>query len=125
MKLQSLLLALLMVSTTAFAIDVTGDWQITISATGPDGTTRNDSGVAVLHQNGNVVTGTLGPDISRQSPISEGTIKDSKIILKASPQPDRTMTFELTVSGEKLVGIVSRPGDNRTATVEFVRSVKK
>jgi hypothetical protein len=126
MKLRTLLLTtLLLCSTAVVAADLTGTWQITISGTSPDGTVQKDTGLAVLQQNGDGLTGSLGPDETRLSPISEGSIKDNKIILKASPRPDRTMTFELTVSGEKLVGTVSRTGDNRTATVEFVRSVKK
>jgi hypothetical protein len=126
MKLRPLLLtALLLLSTAAFAADIAGTWQITISGTAPDGTVQKDTGMAVLQQNGDVLTGWVGPDETRQSPISEGSVKDNKIVLKASPRPDRTMTFELTISGEKLVGTVSRTGDSRTATVEFVRSAKK
>jgi hypothetical protein len=67
----------------------------------------------------------MGPDQNRQNPISEGTIKDNKVILKISPQPDRTMTFDLTINGEKLVGTVERTGDARKATVEFVKEGQK
>jgi hypothetical protein len=117
--------AVLLVSSAAFAADVTGSWQITILGTGPDGSVQTDTGIATLKQSGEVVTGTAGPDENRQSPISEGSLKDNKVVIKISPRPDRTMTFELTISGEKLVGTVSRTGESRTANVEFVRTPKK
>ncbi len=123
MQLLSLLLTALLLSTAALAADITGNWQVTISTTAPDGTLSKDTGIASLQQNGDVVTGSLGPDEARLTPISEGTVKDNKIIIKISPRPERTMTFELTLSGDKLVGLVTR--DNRVANVEFVRSPKK
>jgi hypothetical protein len=123
--LPALLSALLLLSMAALAADITGNWEVTISATAPDGTTNSDSGIASLQQNGNVVTGSVGQDEARLTPISEGAVKDDKITFKASPRPERTMTFELTIKGEKLVGIVTRTGDSRVANVEFVRSVKK
>lgn len=124
MKTRILLLGLLMLlSSAAFAADVTGMWQITITSTGPDGATSQDKGMASLKQTGETITGWVGPDESRQTPV-EGTIKDNKVILKASPRPERTMTFELTLSGEKLVGGITRTGDDRKGTAEFVKAAK-
>jgi hypothetical protein len=125
MKIRVVLLsAFLLLSSAAFAADVTGNWQITISGTNPDGTVTKDTGIASLKQNGDQVTGTLGPDASRQNPI-EGTIKDGKVVLKVMPRPDRTMTFELTISGDKLVGKITRTGDDRIGAVEFVKAPAK
>jgi hypothetical protein len=120
-----LLGALLLLSTAALAADITGNWEVTISHTAPDGTLDKDTGIASLQQKGDVVTGSVGPDETRLTPISEGTVKDNKIIIKLSPRPERTMTFELTLIGEKLIGIVTRTGENQVANAEFVRSVKK
>jgi hypothetical protein len=126
MKIHIALLGMLMLlSTTAFGADVTGIWQVTISGTGQDGTEQKDTGQASLKQSGDKVTGWVGPNESRQMPIVEGTIKDNKVILKVAPGPDRVMTFELTLNGEKLVGTVGRTGDTRTGTVEFVKSTQK
>jgi hypothetical protein len=125
MKTVSLLLCVLLLSSTAFAADVTGTWLITVSGTNPDGTERTDSGMAVLKQEGNVITGTIGPDANRQSPIAEGTIKDDKITLKTMPQPNRTMAFELAVKGEKLTGTVERTGSTEKGKVEFVKAAQK
>jgi len=114
---------LLLLSSSAFAADLTGTWQVTISITAPDGTTQKDLGVAVLQQAGNALTGSVGPDENRLSPISEGTIKDNKVIIKVSPRPERTMTFELTVTGEKLVGTVEQTGFPQKRIVELIRAV--
>jgi hypothetical protein len=126
MKRHALLLTVLfLMSWSAFGADVTGTWQVTISLTAPDGSTQRDTGIAVLKQAGDSITGSLGPDQNRQNPISEGTIKENKIILKVSPQPNRTMTFDLTLDKEKLVGTVERTGDPRKATVELVKEGQK
>ncbi|HET9220367.1 MAG TPA: hypothetical protein VFR18_25530 [Terriglobia bacterium] len=113
---------LLAVSSAALAADVTGTWQVTITSTGQDGSTRKDTGIAILNQTGNSITGSLGPDAARQNPVTEGMIKDDKVILKFSPRTDRTMTFELTINGDKMVGMAERTGgDLQKATVEFVK----
>ena len=122
MKPKPLILAvLLLLSSAALAADVTGTWQVTIANTAPDGTVQKDTGVAMLKQSGDLITGSVGPNENQLTPIAEGVIKESKITLKASPRPDRTITLELTVTGEKLLGTVERPGDNLKGTVEFVR----
>jgi hypothetical protein len=125
MRLAGFVTVLFLLSWSAFASDVTGTWQVALMVTAPDGSTQRDTGIAVLKQTGDSITGSMGPDQSRQNPISEGTIKDNKVILKISPQPDRTMTFDLTINGEKLVGTAERTGDPRKATVEFVKEGQK
>ena len=117
-------LLLLSMSSAVFAADVTGTWQFTISMTEPDGSVRKESGLAVLKQNGDLITGTMGP-VNRQNPIVEGTIKDDKVTLKIVPQPNLTMTFELTVRGDKLVGTYERTGLTNKSPVEFVKSDQK
>jgi len=112
---------LLAVSSAAFAADLTGTWQVTITSTGQDGATQTDTGTATLKQTGNSITGSLGPDAARQNPITEGTIKDNKVILKWSPRPDRTVTFEMTLEGNKMTGTAERTGDPRKGTVELVK----
>ena len=126
MKVQALLLgASLLLSSAALAADLTGTWQLTITGTDSRGAARSDSGIATLKQSGNQVTGTLGPDEQRQMPIAEGTIKDNKVLMKVVQGPDRTMTFELTINGEKLIGTVERTGMPEKGAVEFVRSSSK
>ena len=116
---------ILALSPMAAAADITGMWDVTISNTAPDGTIMKDTGKASLQQAGDMVTGTVGPDEQRQSAITEGSIKENKIVIKISPVPSRTMTFELTINGDKLTGTVSRTGDDRKGNVEFVRAPQK
>ena len=124
MQRRALFLAglLLAVSSGALAADVTGTWQVTITITGQDGSPQKDTGIALLKQTGNSITGSMGQDATRQNPITEAVIKDNKITLKVSPRPDRTTTFELTIDGNKMAGTAERTGDPRKATVEFVKS---
>ena len=123
MQRRALFLAglLLAVSSGALAADVTGTWQVTITTTGQDGSPQKDTGIALLKQTGDSITGSMGQDAARQNPISEAIIKDDKVILKVSPRPDRTMTFDLTVNGDKMVGTVERTGYPQKASVEFVK----
>jgi hypothetical protein len=123
MQRRALFLAglLLAVSSGALAADVTGTWQVTITTTGQDGSPQKDTGIALLQQTGNSITGSMGQDAARQNPIAEAIIKDDKVILKVSPRPDRTMTFDLTVNGDKMVGTVERTGYPQKASVEFVK----
>jgi hypothetical protein len=126
MKVRVLLLgALLLLSSAALAADLTGTWQLTITGTDSSGAARSDSGTATLKQIGNQVTGTLGPDEQRQMPITEGTIKDNKVSMKVVQGPDRTMLFDLTIIGEKLVGTVERTGRPEKGAVELVRRSSK
>ena len=126
MRLATPLLAfLLSLASVAAAADITGSWQVTIMAPAADGTTQSDTGLALLKQTGESITGSVGQDQNRQNPITDGIIKDNKVTFKVSPRPDRTMTFDLTISGDKLVGTVERSGDLRKGTVEFVKSAPK
>jgi|SRR5688572_2947792 len=123
MKARTLLLcSLLLLSSVAFGADLTGTWQVTI--TPPTGG-QPDRGTATLKQSGSQITGSLGPDEARQMTISEGMIKDNKVTLKVMQGPDRMTTFDLTLTGEKLVGTVERTGRPEKGTVEMVRSVSK
>ena len=123
MQRRALCLAglLLAVSSGALAADVTGTWQVTMTITREDGSSQKDTGIALLKQTGDSITGSMGQDETRQNPITEAVIKDNKITLKVSPRPDRTMTFDLTIDGDKMVGTVERTGDPRKPAVEFVK----
>jgi hypothetical protein len=102
----------------AWAADVTGHWQVTIST--PD---RKITGVASLQQAGHVVTGWVGPSESDPIPIT-GTLKGRKLTIKTSPQPGRVVAFgqcDLTVDRDKMAGTIDRD----KGTIEFVRQAPK
>ncbi len=97
------------------AADVTGAWQVTI--TKPEGAI---TGKASFKQDGQSVTGWVGPSESDPIPIT-GTVKGDKLTLKTHPQPGRTVAFDqcvVTVNGDKMVGTI----DTDKGTIEFVKS---
>jgi hypothetical protein len=99
------------------AADVTGDWRVTIST--PDGAM---TGKASFKQNGDAVTGWVGPSENDPIPIS-GTLQGNKLTIKTAPQPGRTAAFDkcdVTVDRDKMTGTI----DTDKGTIEFVRSVR-
>jgi hypothetical protein len=101
--------------------DVTGRWRVTIS--GGDGAI---AGVASLDQQGNKVTGWLGPTEDDATPVS-GVLKGDKLILKTHPKPGFAVPFdtcELPVSADRMTGSIE-PQGAVTSTIEFVRTRQK
>src|SRR5437867_3319573 len=99
------------------ATDVSGNWAVTITTA--DG---KITGKASLKQDGDKVTGQIGPSGDATIPI-EGVLSAPKLTLKTHPQPGRTAAFdrcELTVGDQKMVGTI-RGGDVGKGTIEFVR----
>jgi len=99
----------------ARAADVTGNWRVTISKS--DG---EITGKASLKQNGERVTGWVGPDETDPIPVT-GILKGNQLTIKTSPQPGRTVAFDkcdLTISGDKMVGTI----DTDKGKIEFVKS---
>ncbi len=105
-------------ATALAAVDVTGRWIVTISLDG-----ETISGVALLTQNGDEVTGSIGPDERNQHPL-EGVVEREQITLTTLPRPGRTVAFDkcyLTLDGETLKGRIERAGSSDGGTIEFRR----
>jgi hypothetical protein len=121
MKTRLLLLCLILCASAAAnarATDVTGRWQVTISL---GGETR--TGVALLQQTGDNVTGSIGADERNQHPL-DGVVNGNLITLTTHPRPGRTVAFDqcyLRVDGEKMTGTTERKGSSDKGTIEFVR----
>jgi hypothetical protein len=101
------------------AADVTGRWKVTISI-GDETMT----GMALLKQTGDNVTGSIGPDERNQHPL-DGVVKGNLITLTTHPRPGRTVAFDkchLTVDGDKMTGTTERDGSTDRGTIEFVRT---
>jgi hypothetical protein len=99
----------------AFAADVTGSWQVTITA--PDGTA---TGKASFKQAGSAVTGWVGPSEDDPIPVT-GTVSGNKLTIRTHPQPGRTVAFDqcvVTIDGDKMAGTI----DTDKGRIEFVRS---
>jgi hypothetical protein len=121
MKTRLIFLCLLLFAAAianARVADVTGRWKVTISLAG-----ETMTGVALLQQTGDKVTGSIGPDERNQHPL-DGVVKGNRITLTTHPRPGRTAAFAkcyLTVDGEKMTG-TTEGGDLRgKATIEFAR----
>jgi hypothetical protein len=103
---------------TAAKVDVTGNWQITITVA--EGTI---TGKGSLSQIGDVVSGWVGPNENDTIPIT-GMFKKYKLIIKTLPQPGRTVAFdkvELKVNGDTMSGAIEN-GSHDSGTIKFMRS---
>jgi hypothetical protein len=96
------------------AADVTGSWRVKIST--HDG---EITGAASFTQNGDAVTGWVGPSEDDPIPI-KGTLKGDRLTIQTFPQPGRTVAFdtcEVTVKGDKMTGTI----DTNKGNIEFQR----
>jgi hypothetical protein len=103
--------------TAAQAAEVTGSWRVTISTA--DNTI---GGKASLKQVGNKITAWVGPRDDDPIPV-HGEVTGSKLTIKTSPQPGRTVAFDrcdLSVDGDRMVGTI----DGDKGKIEFVRSTR-
>ena len=109
---RCLLIAL--AATTLVATDVTGSWRGTLT---PDG---RDAGPAllILRQEGNVVTGTVGPDENERHPISKGTVENDTVTFEVDT-PGGVMKFALKQKGDELTGDVTRARDGQQQTAKL------
>ena len=108
--------ATLMLTLTVNApVDVTGKWEGTVTSQRQDGSTNEDSGLLILEQKGETVTGTVGSDELDRHPITSGTIKGNKLtILAKHSENGREFRIELTVEDDVMKGTVAsgeRRGD--------------
>jgi hypothetical protein len=97
--------------------DVTGRWRVTIS-NGSDAVV----GVASLEQNGENVTGSMGPNESDTTPVS-GVLKRDRLTIKTHPKSGFAVPFdtcELTISGDRMTGSIQSK-DAPARTIEFAR----
>jgi hypothetical protein len=98
-------------------VDVTGRWRVTISH-------RDDAvaGVASLEQQGDKVTGSIGPREDDTTPVS-GVLKGDTLTLKTHPKPGFGVPFDtcdLTISADRMTGSFGEADEKRT--IEFVRT---
>lgn len=112
----ALMCSLAWANPTAMA-DVTGRWRVTISGSG-----GAVAGVASIEQQGEKVTGSMGPSEDDTTPVS-GVLKGDVLILKTHPKPGFSVPFdtcELTVNADRMTGSIGAADEKRT--IEFVRA---
>lgn len=121
MRIRSLPLSLCLMVTlaaAALATDVAGKWRVAIITA--EGIINS---LASLKQDGDQVTGWVGPSEKDPIPIT-GTIKKGKLVMKTKPKPGRTVAFdevELRIEGDTMSGEIES-GSHGKATIKFVRS---
>ena len=101
-------------SPSAQRIDVTGAW--TVAITMPE---RQATGLAILSQDGQTITGMIGPAETDMLPV-EGTVAGNTVTLITRPRAGRTAAFakcEVTVEGDRMTGTI----DTDKGKIEFVK----
>ena len=109
-----LVLFVLSITAAAWAADVTGKWDVTLTAPSFEA-----HGKASFTQEGDRVSGWLGPE-GDPFPITDA-IKGDKLIIETHPQEGRTVAFakaELTINADKTSGTI----DTDKGKIELVRS---
>ena len=118
-SLLSLSLLFALLRPAALAADVTGRWDVRISTS--EGETIH--GFAAFTQNGDNVTGWLGPSESQAIAITL-TLSGNKLTIWTHPEPGRNVAFarcDLTVDGDKMSGTI----DTDKGRIEFTRTSRK
>jgi hypothetical protein len=95
-------------------VDVTGAWSVTLTMPG-----RQATGLAILSQDGETITGMIGPAETDMMP-AEGTVSGNTVTLMTRPRKGRTAAFakcEMTVQGDRMTGTI----DTDKGNVEFVK----
>ena len=109
--MSKLLCAVVFISATLWAGDVTGIWSGPMEMKKGD-ETKADSAYLVLKQTGSEVTGTVGPNEEKRLPITKGTAEGDNIYLEAAaPEGENNkMVLRLKLDGDKLVGELKAEG---------------
>jgi hypothetical protein len=95
-------------------VDVTGAWTVTITMAD-----RQVPGLAILSQDGEKVTGMIGPAETDMMP-ADGIVSGNTLTLMTRPRTGRTAAFarcDVTVAGDHMTGTI----DTDKGKIEFVR----
>jgi hypothetical protein len=90
-------LALVPAVTSAQATNLTGNWNATFTRTAPTGQTQSITFTFHFTQKGKELTGTIGPEPSRQWKVEKGVVDGTKVTFQVQ-QPDGPLrTFALAL----------------------------
>lgn len=93
-------------SVTLLGQDATGKWLGKFLVPLPSGQVREDSAFVILRQQHSEITGSLGPNESKQYPFKKGRIQGNQISIEWDGNP---VLFLLRLDGEKLTGDMVDP----------------
>jgi hypothetical protein len=109
----------LMIASLALAGELTGKWSGTFVNTSTPGGSGQTTGTYMdLKLSGQTVTGTAGPDETRQMEISNGKLAGKKLTFDVV-QPEGTLKFDLTFDGESLQGAASAEIDGKRMSAKL------
>ena len=120
---MKLFLCVLMLSglvISAFAADVSGQWQGDFTPENGDG----GQGYLILKQNGTELTGSGGPDANEQWPLSNGKIVGNKITGEVKDPNGVLYKLNLVLEGDHNKGeilVTSPDGQSQKAKFDVTR----
>lgn len=119
--MKTLILALVL-ATVSFAGEFAGRWTGDVEMKSPDGESRTQSALVVFKEDGGKLTGTGGPDESRQMAFEDVKVDGSKMTGVINDGPT-TVNLEFTVSGDEMTGQakIMREGTTMTAIFKMKR----
>ena len=113
--MKYLLLAALTL-TSLFAGDATGTWTGTLTPN--DGEHHAGPAHLVLKQDGPKLTGTAGPNVGEQHPISNGKVDNDTVTFELQTG-ESIMRFSLKLEGDEIKGDVNREREGGTQTAKL------
>jgi hypothetical protein len=119
-----LCLALVPATPAAQATDLSGNWNAKFTMTRADGTTQSITFTFHFTQKGKVLSGTIGPEPSRQWKVEKGVVDGAKVTFQVQ-QPDGPLrSFALTHAKGRLQGtqkLQAPTGQTAEVTVDAER----
>jgi|SRR3954465_719009 hypothetical protein len=112
MRIFRLAFLVAILATAAHAIDVSGDWtgKTKLSV---DGKVEEDTIYLSLKQAVNIVTGTTGPTLEKQTPIRNGKVEGNRVVFEV-PVPNGIFKFDLYLEGGHLKGDLTANAQGQT-----------
>ena len=102
-------------------VNVTGNWSGTFNISGPNGETKESTALLVLKQEGNQISGTVGPDEGERFDIRKGTIEGDKITLEAD-HDGHLLKFSLLLAADRITGDATMEGQELKAKLDVKRA---
>lgn len=125
MKMLLCLCIVILVAASGLLADVgiAGKWTGSFVADSGNGETHDSTVVLILKQEGNRVTGTVGPSEDERWPIKSGKVEGDKVTLEVETDGP-VVTLNLVLSGEHLKGDAhaTRDGQSRSAKLDAMRA---
>jgi len=118
------LLVLFPALTLGAAADVTGKWVGTAEFKTSEGEVRGDPAMMIFKQEGEKLTGTVGPHDAEQFPISNGKVEGDRLSFEVV-LASGTARVEMKIEGDELKGEGKQTradGSVRTAKLSLKRA---